>query len=229
MIKGYALIPKKLDISLEQFHRHWREVHAPLALRIKALKRYVQSHRIPQGIPGFTTSPYEGLAEIWFEDVQTGQGLGDNPDYINGAYADEPNFISDEGPSFLMTRENVVVPGPELAKDTPGVKALFLVKRKPSLSVAEFQDYWRNKHAPIVPKTPGLLRYVQCHVAPETYGAETPKYDGVAELSWADMASFEKGWHSDEMQVEQFNDVPNFLDVQNSVGLLVEEVRIIWP
>lgn len=229
MIKGYALIPKKPDISLEQFHRHWREVHAPLALRIKALKRYVQSHRIPQDIPGFTTSPYEGLAEIWFEDVQTGQGLGDNPDYINGAYADEPNFISDEGPSFLMTRENVVVPGPELAKDTPGVKALFLVKRKPGLSVAEFQDYWRNKHAPIVPKTPGLLRYVQCHVAPETYGAKTPKYDGVAELSWADMASFEKGWHSDEMQVEQFNDVPNFVDVQNSVGLLVEEVRVIWP
>ena len=100
MIKGYALIPKKPDISLEQFHRHWREVHAPLALRVKTLKRYVQSHRIPQDIPGFTTSPYEGLAEIWFEDVQTGQGLGDNPDYINGAYADEPNFISDEGRHF---------------------------------------------------------------------------------------------------------------------------------
>ncbi len=229
MIKGYALIPKKPDIGLEQFHRHWREVHAPLAQHIKALQRYVQSHRIPQDIPSFTTSPYEGLAEIWFEDIQTGQGLGANPDYINGAYADEPNFISDEGPSFLMTRENVVVPGPELAKDTPGVKALFLVKRKPGLSVAEFQDYWRNKHAPIVPKTPGLQRYVQCHVAPETYGAETPKYDGVAELCWADMASFEKGWQSDEMQVEQFNDVPNFVDIQNSVGLLVEEIRVIWP
>ena len=60
------------------------------------------------------------------------------------------------------------------------------------------------------------------------YTAE-PKYDGVAELSWSDMASFEKGWHSDEMQVEQFNDVPNFVDIQNSVGLLVEEVRVIWP
>ena len=75
----------------------------------------------------------------------------------------------------------------------------------------------RNEHAPIVPKTPGLRRYVQCHVAPETYGAGTPKYDGVAELCWADMASFEKGWQSDEMQVEQFNDVPNFVDIQNSV------------
>ena len=143
MIKGFALIPKKPDISPEQFHRHWRDIHAPLALRIKALRRYVQSHRMPDDIPGVPTSPYEGLAEIWFEDLETGRGLGDNPDYINGAYADEPNFIADEGPSFLMTRENVVVSGPELAKGAPGVKALFLLKRKPGLSIAEFQEHWR--------------------------------------------------------------------------------------
>ena len=229
MIKGFALIPKKPDISFEQFHSHWKEVHAPLAVQIKALKRYVQSHRT-EDIPGVPTSPYEGLAEIWFQDLETGKGLGSNPDYLNGAYPDEPNFISDAGPSFLMTRENAVVPGPELAKDAPGIKSLFLIKRKPGLSVAEFQDHWRNVHGPIVPRTPGLQRYVQCHVAPETYETGTPVFDGVAELSWADMASFEKGWKSDEMQIEQIqNDVPNFIDLQNSVGLLVEEFRVIWP
>ena len=230
MIKGFALIPKKPDISHEQFHRHWRDIHAPLAVRIKALRRYVQSHRRPDDIPGVPTSPYEGLAEIWFDDLETGRGLGSNPDYMNGAYPDEPNFIADEGPSFLMTRENIVVPGPELAKDAPGVKALFLLKRKPGLSVAEFQAHWRTVHAPIVPRTPELRRYVQCHVAPETYDTAPPAFDGVAELSWADMAAFEKGWQSDEMQIEQIQgDVPNFIDLKNSVGLLVEEIRIIWP
>ena len=44
------------------------------------------------------------------------------------------------------------------------------------------------------------------------------------------MAAFEKGWQSDEMQIEQIQgDVPNFIDLKNSVGLLVEEIRIIWP
>ena len=231
MIKGYALIPKRPDISLEQFHSHWRGVHADLACRIKALRCYVQSHRIPQDIPGMPHSPYEGAAEIWFDDLQTGRGLGDDPDYVNGAYADEPNFIAEEGPSFLMTRENVVVPGPPLAKDAPGVKSLFLLKRKPGLSVADFQKHWREVHAPIVPKTPGLRRYVQCHVAPETYESDTPPvFDGVAELDWASMADFERGWNSDEMQVEQIQgDVPNFIDLENTVGLLVEEARIIWP
>ena len=229
MIKGYALIPKKPDISLEQFHRHWREVHAPLALRIKTLKRYVQAHRIPAAVDGFSASPYEGLAEIWFEDLQTGLGLGDDPDYIGGAFADEPNFISDDGPSFLMTRENVVVAGPEVAKDTPGVKATILAKRKPGLSVDEFQDYWRTTHAALVPKTPGLQRYVQSHVAPETYEAGAPAYDGVAELWWTDMAAFEHGWLSDEVQVEQFKDASNFVNFETSVGLLVEEYRVIWP
>ena len=231
MIKGFALIPKRPDISLEQFHSHWRGIHADLACQIKALRRYVQSHRIPQNIPGVPHSPYEGAAEIWFDDLETGRGLGDNPDYVNGAYADEPNFIAEEGPSFLMTRENVVVPGPPLAKDATGVKSLFLLKRKPSLSVADFQKHWREVHAPIVPKTPGLRRYVQCHVTPETYESDTPPvFDGVAELDWASMADFERGWNSDEMQVEQIQgDVPNFIDLENTVGLLVEEARIIWP
>jgi uncharacterized protein (TIGR02118 family) len=75
-----------------------------------------------------------------------------------------------------------------MAKDTAAVKGLFLVKRKPGMSVAEFQDYWRTKHAPLVPRTPHLLRYVQCHVLPETYDSDTPPtYDGVAELWWPDV------------------------------------------
>ena len=39
----------------------------------------------------------------------------------------------------------------------------------------------------------------------------------------------EAGWASPELQVEQGNDVRNFVDSKNSVGFLVEEVRVIWP
>ena len=229
MIKVFALIPKKPDISDEQFHRHWREVHAPLALRIKTLKRYVQSHRLPQSISGFAASPYEGVAEVWFDSVETATGLRTNPDYLNGAYTDEPNFIDTAGLTFLLTRENVVVAGPAFVKDTPAVKGLFLVKRKPGLSVAEFQDYWRTKHAPLVPRTPHLLRYVQCHVLPETYESDAPPaYDGVAELWWPNLATFQESWASPELQVEQLNDARNFVG-SGSTAFLAEEFRVIWP
>ena len=229
MVKVFALLPKKPDISNEQFHRHWREVHAPLALRISSLRRYVQSHRLPQQIPGFSSPPYEGVAEVWFDNLETALRMRKSPEYLEGAFQDEPNFIDTVGLTRLVTRENVVLAGPEITKDTPGVKGLFLVKRKPGISVAEFQDYWRTRHAPLVPKTPGLRRYVQCHVLPETYETATPAYDGVAELWWPDLATFEKSWASPELQIEQLNDARNFVDGRSSAALLVEEVRVIWP
>jgi len=39
MIKSFGLLPKKPGLSDEQFHRHWREIHAPLALRLPGLRR----------------------------------------------------------------------------------------------------------------------------------------------------------------------------------------------
>jgi uncharacterized protein (TIGR02118 family) len=229
MIKLFFMMPKKPDISNEQFHRHWREIHAPLALRIEILRRYVQSHRLPQSIPGFSARPYEGVAEAWLDSLETATGFQANPDYLEAA-KDEANFIETSSLTFLLTRENVVIPGPAFAKDTSAVKGLFFVKRKLGMSVAEFQEYWRTKHAPLVPQTPHLLRYVQCHVLPETYESDTPPaYDGVTELWWPDVAKFQESWNSPELQVEQLNDARNFIDETSSTALLAEEARVMWP
>lgn len=228
MIKVLYLIPKRPDISDEQFHRHWREVHAPLALRISGLRRYVQSHRIKH--PGFGLScPYEGVAEVWFDSLEAAKKMRESREYLEGAFADEPNFIDTSRLTWLATQENVVVAGPPVAKDTPSVKGLFFPKRKPGLSVEEFQRYWRTEHAAIVPKTPGLRRYVQCHVLPETYQEGTPTYDGVAELWWPDLTSVERAAASPEFRVEQLNDARQFVDVENLEGFVAEEYRVIWP
>lgn len=229
MIKGFALIPKKAGISVEQFHKHWEEVHAPLAKQIKALRRYVQSHRISPPVPGFDQVPYEGIAEIWFDDLATVNGLGDNPDYINGALPDEPNFLDQSKLRFLATREEVVIPGPKIGRDAALVKAIFLLRRRPDLSVAEFQKYWLEEHAPQIPHDAGILRYVQCHQAPESYGADTPAFDGVAELSFEDEAAFEAYWNSERVQTIFAADAPRFLDAASCVALLAREVRVIWP
>jgi uncharacterized protein (TIGR02118 family) len=229
VIKGFALIPKKQGISTEQFHKHWEAVHGPLAKRIKALRRYVQSHRIEEPVPGFDTFPYEGAAEIWFDDLETIANLGDNPDYIDGALADEPNFVDQSGLRFLATREEVVIAGPTIERDTSLVKAIFLLKRRPDLSVAEFQKYWLGEHAPQIPRDAGIVRYVQCHQIPESYNADTPAFDGVAELSFEDHAAFEAYWNSDRVQAIFAADAPRFLDAPNCVAFLAREVRLIWP
>ena len=56
--------------------------------------------------------------------------------------------------------------------------------RRRDLSVEAFQAHWREKHAPIAARIPGMRRYVQCHVRPGSYGRDPePVYDGVP-IAW---------------------------------------------
>jgi hypothetical protein len=74
------------------------------------------------------------------------------------------------------------------------LRLTFCLRRLPSLSLAEFQDYWLNSHGPLVRSLqPALrmVRYVQLHRLDNDWadgmmkvrGAPEP-YDGVAELWW---------------------------------------------
>jgi uncharacterized protein (TIGR02118 family) len=67
------------------------------------------------------------------------------------------------------------------------VKFFFVLRRKPGLSPEEFHTYWRETHGPIVARLPGLVRYVQHHVAsvprPE-YSDDDPPIDGIVETWW---------------------------------------------
>lgn len=229
MIKGFAALTKKTGLSKADFHTHWRDIHGPLGLRIKTLRAYVQSHRTDDVVPGFDQCPYDGVAEIWYDDLETMLGMAEDPDYINGAKADEPNFIDTDALLFLATKEHVFIEGPRIDKETPLIKALFLLKRLPGMSVAEFQDYWINGHAPQIPTDAGIMRYVQCHQIPETYELLAPAYDGVAELSFADFAAFDAYWNSERIQTIFAADAPKFLDTANCTALLVEETRKRWP
>lgn len=76
------------------------------------------------------------------------------------------------------------------------IKIVFCLRRLPTLSLAEFHDYWRDKHAPLVRERAsvlGIRRYVQNHMfadarlqpALNARGSLVAPYDGVAEL-WYD-------------------------------------------
>ena len=80
------------------------------------------------------------------------------------------------------------------------LKLTFCLRRLPTLSLAEFQDYWLNKHAPLVRSLQPALaikRYVQVHRLTtdladgmrKVRGAPEP-YDGIAELWWESEETF---------------------------------------
>ena len=84
----------------------------------------------------------------------------------------------------------------------PAVKLTFCLHRLPHLTRAQFQEYWLNKHGPLVRSHAKALvssRYVQTHATETPFdaglrgarGAPEP-YDGIAELWWDDEAAFDR-------------------------------------
>jgi uncharacterized protein (TIGR02118 family) len=120
MFKLVYCLRRKPGMSVEEFQQYWREVHAPLVAEraeLLGIKRYVQAHStLPDLIPvlqqrnGGSPDPYDGVAEIWFETLDS-MG-GDDPAVQQAAadlLADEGNFIDLAQSPLWIAQENVVV------------------------------------------------------------------------------------------------------------------------
>lgn len=222
-IQSFGMLNKRKDISPEQFSHHWEKIHGPLGLRtLPVVKRYVQNHHLPGEIPGFNSAPYQGVSETWFDNMQDALNLPNSKEYEEGLKKDEPNFMAG-GTGFMMTREREVLPGPEIKQDTSLLKVLFFLKRKPELSLQEFEENWGKVFDRPDSQT-GLVRYVQCYILPETY--DFSPFDGVAEMWWPDKETFDKSWS--QMEGEQMENWRGILDGEASTAMFVREARLLW-
>lgn len=236
MIKAYALLPKRPDLSDEEFHQHWSTTHADHARNIPSLRRYVQAHRIDYDVPGLARSPYEGIPEVWYDSLEAAVAMADDPAYVNGAQADEPNFIDMTGITHVMTEEHVIDPGPELDAEDPEVKLLLLLKRRPGTEIEEFAEAWLTTAPQLLPEAEGLRRRVASVTIPATYDGPRrsddslegePAYDGFGELAWGGMEEFERDWEAGrEDAVEALAAVAS---MDRSHGYLASQYRVIWP
>lgn len=89
MIKTVTLLTKRSDLSGEQFHQHWKTVHAELVLAMPKVRRYVQCR--PLEVPG-RPAPCDGIAEVWYDSVEDFLATADSPEYAR-LLADEKNFM----------------------------------------------------------------------------------------------------------------------------------------
>ncbi len=65
--KAIFVLKRKPGTSPEEFHKHWLEVHGPLALKLPHLRRYVQCHTLPSAYAAGEPI-YDGVAQLWFEN-----------------------------------------------------------------------------------------------------------------------------------------------------------------
>ena len=111
------------------------------------------------------------------------------------------------------------------------IRLTYLLRRKPGISRAEFQKYWREVHGPLVAghaHTLNLLRYVQVHTIleddqneqlPGARGKMEKPYDGVAELWWTSREEAVSAHESTRGQAaaqQLVEDEAEFIDLPNS-------------
>ncbi len=84
------------------------------------------------------------------------------------------------------------------------IKMIALLKRKDSLTHAQFVKHWREVHGPLAHAVPQIRRYVQSHIASTASRPDIPDLpvdvDGIAELWFDDMQALNAAAASDAMQ-----------------------------
>ena len=103
-VKVHAFMVKKAGLSDEQFHRHWRDPHGYLAMRVAEIIRYVQDHTYGSAprFGGWAPLVYDGLPAVWFADVASATGLHSNPDFQE-SHADEENLVERDQLGWLRS------------------------------------------------------------------------------------------------------------------------------
>jgi len=221
MVKVYALIPRRTDVTVEEFHSHWRDIHAPLATGITTIRQYVQSHAIRSGPAGVPTAIYDGVAEVWFDDLETAAGMGEDPNYVNGAGADEPNFIDQSRLTFIFCDEHVPLPGPALAARDPETKVLLLLARP-----SESGPWPADEMTAAALELPGLSR-LSIAVSDGPLRQVDQPFDALMELSWSSLGAYDTAWCTP--QAEQFRLVlGSNTDLARSAGMIADPFRVIW-
>jgi len=93
------------------------------------------------------------------------------------------------------------------------------------MSVEDFQNYWRNQHAEIVCRMPGIRRYVQSHTLLSGYRNRTPACDGVAELTFDDSDALRTLAKSVQLR-DALTDHVEFMDLSSYREIITEDVVI---
>jgi uncharacterized protein (TIGR02118 family) len=218
MLKAFHLLAPVDGASAGEFAERWRSHYAPLVAVTPGLRRYVCLSESRGPSPFGISSPFAGIEELWFDDL--GSYHSARAELERRASEAASELLDPSATRWLAAHEHVVLDRPAAV-----VKALFLFRRRPDLTLAQCQQYWRTGHAALVPRSPGLIRYVQSHVLTGEGADEPGGYDGVAEAWFPDLAAIEAFSSSPEFAVEQARDIASFVDVTQLHGFLSDAQR----
>jgi uncharacterized protein (TIGR02118 family) len=113
MVKIIICAVRKAGMSFQEFDTYWRDQHATVIKSVpefnRHVRRYVQCHLISTDVPFATTGAYDGVAELWFDDVASLNKAFAEPRYLEVIRQDELKFADVERCMSFVTQEFEVI------------------------------------------------------------------------------------------------------------------------
>jgi EthD domain len=127
VIKVSARIPRRPDISEAEFHDHWRDPHAALALHITTLLGYVQSHHLDVAGPGLVDRAVQRHRRSVVRGPRDRRWHGRGSQLSRGLREGRALFIDLPNLAFVLS-DSEVVADDNAEANGKGVKLLQLIK-----------------------------------------------------------------------------------------------------
>ena len=113
MIKFTILLRRKPSMTHDEFVTYHRERHAPLFCALPAVRqhvrRYVLCHTVPASVPGLPPVTFDGITELWFDDVAGLEAVFTSESYMEEIRPDEAQFLDLHTCEFVLSTESVLV------------------------------------------------------------------------------------------------------------------------
>lgn len=113
MVKVSVLLTRRADLTREQFSQYWKDKHASLLMSLDSftsrVRHYTQGHSLNNVPEGFPIAPYDGVAEVWFDNLSSALTTFAHPDYASIAAKDEENFLDRTKTLIFLSSETRIV------------------------------------------------------------------------------------------------------------------------
>lgn len=187
-VKTMTVATRREGVGHDQLVATWRSPHAPGVVQHMRPDRYAITFFDPRD----GRAPFDGMAALTYDDAARAEAnTGRNT----------PTVVADDGwvdlvqlPMVRLTvTEHIIVAGPSApataAERQSAHKLTFLVSAREGVEPARVQQHWLDTHAPNVSSGFGAAGGVRYVVNLVDLSVGNPRFVGVAELSYRDVAA----------------------------------------
>jgi uncharacterized protein (TIGR02118 family) len=229
VIKLFAFLRRKPELTREEFFRYWRDVHAPLLLHDAELAGYVRRYVLNLAISGadvpvMTFSDFDGVAEVWFESLDDLRAAVGAPGHQRASASSSERFVDRDRSIRLAAKESI-----QFDRGFGQVKFIGLSRRPDGWSHDEWCRYWIDVHGPLAHGIPEFTRYYGRYVHNYVMALDDGwldgqrDYDGIVE-EWLETAADMARCLAEPKYLELVRpDEVKFVDFSRSHMVLAEE------